>query len=147
MEQRASDRRLIMRVLSRWRAMTDGRGGVPRRAQIDPQLFGQDWSSCLMIDVDPEPRQSRLAFIGERLRDPTWPTFDRQRIAECDEHTLLHSVATHIDRVIIAEPEHLTEGRGMHVGAPVLYRGILLPLSEDGKRIDGALGAVNCREI
>jgi hypothetical protein len=36
---------------------------------------------------------------------------------------------------------------GRHVGAPVLFRSILLPLSESGGRIDGVLGAVNCREI
>lgn len=99
-----------------------------------------------MIDVDPEPRRSRLAFVGERLRDPTWPVFDRQCIAECAEHTLLHSAAVHIDGVI-AEREILGEGVSMHVGTPVLYRSILLPLSEDGRRIDGVLGAVNCREI
>jgi hypothetical protein len=145
MEHRAGDRRLVMRVLSQWREMAGGRG-VPRRSQIDPQPFGQDWSNCLLIDVDPEPSQSRLAFIGERLRDPTWPTFDRQCIAECAEHTLLHSAASHIDRVI-AEREGLAEGVGLHIGTPVLYRSILLPLSEDGRRIDGVLGAVNCREI
>ncbi|MGO8918218.1 MAG: PAS domain-containing protein [Stellaceae bacterium] len=145
MEQRASDRRLVMRVLSQWRGLA-GERGLPRRSQIDPRHFGQDWANCLLIDVDPEPRQSRLAFIGELLRDPTWPTFDRQCIAECIEHTLLHSATCQIDRVI-AEREPLAEGAGTHVGTPVLYRSILLPLSEDGRQIDGVLGAVNCREI
>ncbi|HXZ00935.1 MAG TPA: hypothetical protein VEI03_13110 [Stellaceae bacterium] len=145
MEHRAGDRRLVMRVLLRWREMAGGRG-MPRRSQIDPQHFGQDWANCLMIDIDPEPRRSRLAFIGERLRDPTWPTFDRQCIVECAEHSLLHSAASPIDRITAAR-EELGEGVGLHVGTPVLYRSILLPLSEDGRRIDGALGAVNCREI
>ncbi len=145
MEHRAGDRRLVMRALALWREMAGG-PGMLRRSQIDPQQFGRDWASYLLIDVDPEPRRSRLAFVGERLRDPTWPVFDRQCIAECAEHTLLHSAAAHIDRVI-AEREVLGEGVGMHVGTPVLYRSVLLPLSEDGRRIDGVLGAVNCREI
>jgi hypothetical protein len=145
MEHRADDRRLVMRVLTQWRELAGGRG-LPRRSQIDPQHFGQDWANCLLIDVDPEPHQSRLAFIGELLRDPTWPTFDRQRIAECLDDTLLYSATAHIDRVI-AEREPVAEGVGTHVGAAVLYRSILLPLSEDGHRIDGVLGAVNCREI
>jgi hypothetical protein len=145
MEHQAGDRRLVMRVLNHWRELAGGRG-LPRRSQIDPQHFGQDWASCLLIDVDPEPRQSRLAFVGELLRDPTWPTFDRQCIAECLDHTLLYSVTAHLDRVI-AEREPVAEGVATHVGAPVLYRSILLPLSEDGQRVDGVLGAVNCREI
>jgi hypothetical protein len=134
-----------MRVLAQWRDMAGGRG-VPRRSQIDPLRFGQDWANCLLIDVDPEPHRSRLAFIGEQLRDPTGPAFDRQCIAECVEQTLLRSATAHIERVI-ADREPVAEGVGTHVGAAVLYRSILLPLSEDGERIDGVLGAANCREI
>ncbi len=145
MDRRDDDRRLVMRVLSQWRALA-GEGGLPRRSQIDPRRFGQDWANCLLIDVDPQPRQSRLAFIGERLRDPTGPAFDRQCLAECLEDTLLHSATAHIDRVVV-EREPLAEGVGVHVGAAVLYRSILLPLSEDGRRIDGGLGAANCREV
>lgn len=145
MDQRSDDRRLVMRVLSQWRALA-GERGLPRRSQIDPRRFGQDWANCLLIDVDPQPRQSRLAFIGERLRDPTGPAFDRQCLAECLEDTLLRSATAHIDRVVV-EREPLAEGVGVHVGTAVLYRSILLPLSEDGRRIDGVLGAANCREV
>jgi hypothetical protein len=145
MEQRMEDRRLVMRVLARWRAIAGGRG-LPRRSQIDPRRFGQDWANCLLVDVDPLPRHSRLAFVGERLRDPTGPAFDRQRLDECLENTLLHSATAQIDRVV-AEREPVAEGVSTHVGAPVLYRSILLPLSEDGRWIDGVLGAANCREV
>jgi hypothetical protein len=145
MDHPTSDRRLVMRVLSQWREMA-GEHGLPRRSQVDPRRFGADWASCLLVDVDPEPANSRLAFVGERLRDPTWPTFDRQCIGECAEKTLLHSATAYLARVI-AERAPLAEGVATHVGAPVRYRSILLPLSEDGIRIDGVLGATNCREI
>ncbi len=139
------DRRLVMRVLAQWRRIAGGRG-LPRRSQIDPRHFGQDWGNCLLIDVDPKPLQSRLAFVGEQLRDPTGPAFDRQRLDECLENTLIYSATAHIDRVV-AEREPVAEGVGTHVGTAVLYRSILLPLSEDGRRIDGVLGAANCREV
>ena len=145
MERRKDERRLVIRVLSRWQDLASA-GGLPRRSQIDPREFGQDWASCLLIDLDPERQRSRLAFIGDRLRDPTGPAFDRQRIGECLENTLLHSAIAALDR-IAADGERFGEGPGMHFGAPVLFRSILLPLSEDGHRIDGALGAVNCRDI
>ncbi len=32
-------------------------------------------------------------------------------------------------------------------GVQILYRAILMPLSEDGARIDGILGAANYREV
>ena len=145
MEQRTDDRRLVMRVFSRWCDMAGGQG-LPRRSQIDPRHFGQDWANCLLIDVDPQPHRSRLAFIGDQLRDPTGPAFERQRVGECLEHTLLHFATAHIDRVV-ADRERLDEGVGTHLGAAVLYRSILLPLSEDGRRVDGVLGAANCREF
>jgi hypothetical protein len=145
MDHPTSDRRLVMRVLSQWRELSAERG-LPRRSQIDPRRFGQDWASCLLIDVDPEPVSSRFAFVGERLRDPTWPTFERQCIGECAATTLLYSATAYLARVV-GERQPLVEGVATHVGAPVRYRSILLPLSEDGIKIDGALGAANCREF
>ncbi|HZB89815.1 MAG TPA: hypothetical protein VE397_00140, partial [Stellaceae bacterium] len=123
MDQNTGDRRLVMRVLSLWREMAV-EGRLPRRSQIDPRRFGPDWSNCLLIDVDPEPESSRLAFVGDRLRDPTWPTFDRQCIGECAEKTLLRSATAYLARVV-AEREPLAEGVALHVGAPVRYRSIL----------------------
>jgi hypothetical protein len=145
MEQGRDDRRLVMRVLAQWQTLAAGRG-MPRRSQIDPRRFGLDWGSCLLIDVDPEPQHSRLAFIGERLRDPTGPAFERQRLDECLEDTLLYSATAEIERVV-AERAPVAEGVATHEGAAVLYRSILLPLSEDGRRIDGVLGAANCRDV
>jgi hypothetical protein len=139
------DRRLVMRVMAQWQTLAGGRG-MPRRSQIDPRRFGADWGNCLLIDVDPAPAQSRLAFVGERLRDPTGPAFDRQRLEECLEDTLIYSATADIERVV-AERAPVGEGVATHVGTAVLYRSILLPLSEDGRRIDGILGAANCRDV
>jgi hypothetical protein len=60
-------------------------------------------------------------------------------------HTLLHCATSFLNRV---RTEHASaaEGIGKHRGTPVFYRSILLPLSEDGSRIDGVLGAANYRD-
>ena len=135
-----------MRVLARWRALADG-CGLPRRSQIDPRAFGEDWRHCLLIDLDPRAERSRLAFVGQRLRDPSWPTFERQSIADCQKDSLLHLVTSYIARVAAKGVPISTGGVGMHHGAPIVYRSILLPLSEGGGKIDGLLGAANYREI
>lgn len=145
MEQGTDDRRLVMRVVARWRELAGDRS-LPRRSQIDPRRFGADWTHCLLLDVDPDPTGSRLAFVGDGLRDPTWPTFDRQCVGECAPETLLHSATAYLARMV-AEREPLAEGVALHVGSPVRYRSVLLPLSEDGVTVDGALGAANCREL
>jgi hypothetical protein len=139
------EQRLVMRVLAQWRALTDGRG-LPRRAQIDPRAFGEDWRHCLLIDLDPQAERSRLAFVGESLHDPSWPTFERQSIADCQKDSLLHVATSYIARVVAKGVPISSGGVGIHHGMPIVYRSILLPLSEGGK-IDGLLGAANYREI
>lgn len=140
------EHRLTLRVLALWREIAGARG-LPHRSQIDPRLFGEDWASCLLIDVDPRPESSRFAFVGEGLRDPNWPTFERQRIADCERDSLLHAATSYIGRVVAKAVPISTGGVLIHDGMPIVYRSILLPLSEGGGRVDGVLGAANYREI
>ena len=122
-------------------------GAFPRRSQIDPRDFGNDWSNCLMIDLDQVTHRSRFAYLGNSLRDPTWPTFDRQAISECLEGTLLELVTRHIQRVTVKKSPVSFGGSARHDESEILYRTILLPLSENGDRIDGILAAIAYREI
>lgn len=140
------EQRLVLRVLARWRSLCRG-GALPRRAQIDPQFFGQDWANCLLIDVDPKLECSRFAAVGDALRDPSWPTLDRQSLSECQESTLLYVATSYAARVIAKGVPISTGGVGIHEGQPIVYRSILLPLAESEGRIDGLLGAANFREI
>jgi hypothetical protein len=41
----------------------------------------------------------------------------------------------------------MLEGAADHLDRPILYRGLLLPLSEDDKKIDAVLIAANFREV
>lgn len=146
METHSREQRLVLRILAQWRSLCRD-GALPRRSQIDPQLFGQDWANCLLIDVDPKLERSRFAFVGENLRDPSWPTLDRQSLSECQESTLLYVVTSYASRVLAKGVPISTGGVGIHQGEPIVYRSILLPLAESGGRIDGMLGAANFREI
>ncbi len=140
-----AERRLTNRVLRVWKALATE--GFPSRAQIDPTAFGADWAQCLMIDIAPELRRSRFSHVGSALRDPSWPTFDRQCLSECLEGTLLELVTRHVPRLLQANKPVNAGGAAVHEEANILYRTILLPLSESGAQIDGVLAAVGYREI
>jgi len=146
MDAQTREQRLVLRVLAHWRSLCRG-GALPRRSQIDPQLFGQDWANCLLVDVDPKLERSRFAAVGENLRDPSWPTLDRQSLSECQESTLLYVATSYAARVLAKGVPISTGGVGIHLGQPIVYRSILLPLAEGEGRIDGMLGAANFREI
>lgn len=146
MGSESREQRLVLRVLTQWRGLCRN-DSPPRRSQVDPRLFAQDWGNCLLIDIDPKIECSRFSYVGELLRDPRLPTIDRQSLAECPEGTLLHAATSYASRVLAKRAPISTSGVGVHQGVPVVYRSILLPLAEDGEHIDGMLGAANFREI
>ena len=115
--------------------------------KIDPRAFGDDWQHCMLIDLDPKAEHSRLAFVGESLRRPKLADLRapiHRRLPEgarCSMWRRPISAASS-QRVPIS-----SGGVGIHHGVPIIYRSILLPLSEGGDQIDGLLGAANYREI
>lgn len=138
-----------MRILTVWRNLCHG-GMPPRRSQIDPILFGSDWPNCLLLDLDPRLEQSRLAYVGNNLRDPSWPPLERQMLSDCEDGTLLHAVLSTVPRVLAKGVPISTGGivsQGGEGAEPVLYRSILLPLGETHHRIDGLLGAASFRIV
>jgi hypothetical protein len=141
----SEERRLTARVHAVWKKLAGT--GLPRRSQIDSADFGLDWANCLMIDVDQVPQRSRFSYVGIALRDPTWPTFDRQSISECLEGSLLELVTRHIPRVAVTRNPISFGGTAVHDETSILYRTVLLPLSETGERVDGVLGAIAFREV
>lgn len=145
MTMSSDERRLTARVHTVWKKLAGT--GLPRRSQIDPADFGIDWTNCLMIDVDQVPQRSRFSYVGVALRDPSWPTFDRQCIAECLEGSLLELVTRHIPRVAVTRNPISFGGTAVHDEISILYRTVLLPLSETGERVDGVLGAIAFREV
>lgn len=140
------ERRLTTRVHNVWKKVA-GSSSFPRRSQIDPTEFGTDWAHCLLIDLDQVPARSRFSYVGNALRDPTWPTFDRQSVSECLEGSLLELVTRHISRVAVSKKPIIFGGAATHDDAKILYRTVLLPLSETGERVDGLLGAISYREL
>jgi hypothetical protein len=140
-----AERRLVIRVHHIWQKVSGN--SYPRRSQIDPAVFGADWAYCFMIDLDQVPGRSRFSHLGHALRDLTWPTFERQSVGECLEGSLLELATRQIPQLLEKKRAQSFAGSAFHQDADILYRTILLPLSENGKEIDGVLGAIGYREI
>jgi hypothetical protein len=139
------ERRLTARVEKEWRSC--GRASYPRRCDIDRTKFGNDWDFCFIVDLSDRPTDSRFSYVGTGLRELGSPIPDRQRIGECPKGSLLELAAKEIEKMTELKRATIKSGRAVHEDAEILYRAVLLPLSENGVAIDGVLGAIGYREI
>ena len=129
------ERRLVWRVLRLWTEMVRGRG-CPRRDEIDPWMLGEDWANSLLIAVQSPVELSHFIAVGENLA-----------VALCPKDTLAGVLLSHLPRVLSARRCLIIEGGATLGGMPILFRGALLPLSDDGMAIDHVLGAANHRAL
>jgi hypothetical protein len=140
------DRRLTNRVLAKWTVITAGQR-MPRRAEITPEAFGDDWRYCSLIALDPTVIRSRLAYVGEIMQVPDRKSGTDQILNDYAEGTLLRLAAAKIPAMIAKRGPITFGGTGAHDGKAMLYRAILLPMSEDNNNIDHVLSAINYRDI
>jgi len=68
-----------------------------------------------------------------------------RRASNCRLGSFLKLATDFFPRVLEKRIPVSIGGEATSDGRPVLFRAILLPLSNDGARIDALLGAANCR--
>lgn len=141
------ERRLVLRLLAYWRQLCDERE-FPSFAEVDPSDMPDMWSHCFAIEIFEDDSEPVFRAMGDELAATIDYSLIDQRVTVAQERTLPSVAITFL-------PEVLRKGvpvsRGDEFfkadGTKVLYRSILLPMSDDGDRVSGILGAVNCREL
>jgi hypothetical protein len=147
MESFLDERRLVSRVLRHWHDMALGQR-FPSRGQIDPWLVGDDWASCALIELAPELAQSTIAVAGANLLPPNRDVLDGKPITACPPQSLLATLLAYLPRFRPNGGPLSVRGTASHGPEPVLFRAVLLPLSDDGgAHIDSVLAAANFREL
>jgi len=139
------ERRLVFRVLHHWTEMAIAQR-YPRKDNIDPWFVGDGWPNCMMVNLKPDRQRSTFYVVGANLVPPG-RSLDGASIADCPDGTVLTVLIGQVERCVENAAPVIVEGSTTHLGALVQYRGILLPLSEDGEAIDGILGAANFKKI
>jgi hypothetical protein len=129
------ERRLVWRVLRHWTEMANG-GRFPRREKIDPWLQGEDGANCLLIAVETPIELSHFVAVGVNLA-----------VALCPTDTLAGVLLSSVPQVISSRRGLMMEGVATLRGVGILYRAVLLPLSQGGATIDHVLGATNYRSL
>jgi hypothetical protein len=129
------ERRLAWRVLRHWTEIAQG-GRLPRRDEIEGWMVGEDAANCLLIGVESPIELSYFVSVGLNLAT-----------ALCSSDTLAGVLLSLTAQVVSARRGLMVDGVATLNGVGILYRSMLLPLSEDGVTIDHLLGAVSYRAL
>jgi hypothetical protein len=141
----SEDRRLVSRLLHR---VTGGWAGrfLPHLNDVDPWLIGDDWANCALISVRQPHAQSVFTVVGDKLL-PAGTVLIHEPIAKCPAKTLLGVILPYFGQAVDVRACLILEGATDHLDRPILYRSLLLPLSDDNKKIDAVLIAANFRDV
>ena len=141
------ERRLVLRLLAHWRQLCDDRE-FPSFADVDPDDMADMWPHCFVIEIFEDDSEPVFRALGDDLAATIDDSLIDQGITIAEEGTLPSVAITFLAEVLrkgvpVSRGDEFFKPDGTHV----LYRSILLPMSDDGDRISGILGAVNCREV
>lgn len=140
------ERRLVLQLLSHWRRLC-GEQALPSFADVDPAAMPDLWPNCFVLDVaghrdDPVFRAAGAVYAAFADID-----LCNRRLSELPRNTLAEKSTSYVQEVIAKEVPISRGGEFVNAhGTTILFRSIMLPMSDDGKTLSGLLGAANCRE-
>ena len=143
----ADERRMHVRAYNHWVSLLAGRD-YPSIKDLDvanPGDFGPDG---VLLDFTAGAANPRTPFIGHRLAEECGLTGPITEIAQVPKRSLLSRLTDHYLQIIANrapigfEAEFVSQR-----GRATMYRGILMPLSSDGDRIDFIYGVINWKEL
>lgn len=140
------DDRLVLRVSRFWDDMA-GHRLFPSKDQIDAALIGNDWVNCALVEVNPDLENSILIKVGDNLVPMVEFPLVGGPLLNCPCDALLGIVTAHLADLVETRAPLTVGGAALHLCTPILYRGALLPLADDGFHIDSALVVANSRRV
>lgn len=141
------ERRMVLRLLAHWRELC-GERNFPSFADLDPSTFPDIWENAFVLDLVGHADDPVFRLAGDSYVAHTGAEIRNMRVSEAPRDTLAEKSVRYYREVIqkgvpISRGGEFTKPDGMIV----LYRSVILPMSDDGETISGLLGAANCREL
>jgi len=141
------ERRANSRALRYWQEIAGSRR-FPSKSQVTEQGAADLWDHLFIVEVTANPADYRFVLAGQILRtalgrDPTGEKVSDVLPGGMGTRTLfLHQAAVGLKGPVDDAAKWVRED-----GAEILYRSILLPLSDDGTNVNALLGAFSFRPV
>ena len=141
------ERRLVLRLLGYWREIR-GDDNYPTFSDVDPSAIPDIWPHCFVLEASNAGDDPVFRAVGEKIASHFAGVIVGRRVSELTKQSLFSVTIDYLDQVL-AKGAPISHGGEFYRddGIKILYRSIVLPMSDDGETVSGLLCAANCREV
>jgi hypothetical protein len=144
-DRRKAHRRMVHRLLAHWRD-AQGEDGFPSLDAILERDLGGILPSIFVLRVSADAGEAAFERVGESFAGEVSSDLTGKPVSAVPKGTLLEQAVGIYDEVLARKVPITRGGEFTHFqGGTVLYRSIILPLSEGEDTIDFLLGAANSK--
>lgn len=141
------ERRMVFHLLSYWRELSGG-SGIPSLDDLQPEKIPDLWPNCCLVDLAGHAGDPVFKYIGENLAASISDDLVGRAVTVAPPDTLVGRAVANVPEVLrrgvpVARGGDFVQGDGRRV----IFRSVMLPLSEDGQTLRFLLGAANCRIV
>ena len=141
------ERRMHVRAYNHWVSLLAGRA-YPSIANLDPAGIADFGAHSVLIDFTGGDDRPTIAYLGRALREECAIDPSIVRIADVPGRSLLSRLTDHYLQIIANRAPVGFEAEFVNTrGHNTMYRGILMPFSSTGDRIDFIYGVINWKEL
>ena len=141
------ERRMHVRAYNYWLSLLGGRA-YPSIHDLDPATLDDFGPNSVLLDFTREEDNPAVPFIGRALREACNLEGEVRRISDVPPRSLLSRLTDHYLQIIANRaPIGFEAEFTSQWGENNMYRGILMPLSSDGSRIDFIYGVINWKQV
>lgn len=139
------ERRLQVRAYRFWTSLQAGRA-VPLIADLDRAPRPEFSDNAILVDMTGQ--SPAICFVGAHLLAEAGLTQSDLALSQVPARSLISRLTDRCAQVITSGGALGFEAEFVnHRGTETLYRGLLLPFSQDGRAVDYVYGVINWKEI
>jgi len=145
--QDPAEERITQRLRDYWNTLRGGQQ-FPSRANFRMEAVTGLGPHAFALDLAHGADDPVFRFIGKALADDCGKDFTLKPLSAVPPHTLLAAVARRYTDVVDRKtPVEFAEEHVGADGSTALFRGTMLPFSEDGQTLDFIVGAITYKKI
>ena len=141
------ERRMQVRAYNCWASLLEDRN-FPAIDDFSLATMPELAPYSVILDFEDGVENPGISFLGDRLAEECGTAPPIRHLTDIPGRSLLSRITDHYMQILANEAPIGFEAEFVNqIGNTVVYRGILLPFSGDGEKIEHILGVINWKEL